>query len=298
MGFVNHDGMCVYCPEPRPLFTRHSVLECHGVTDHLLPRRLYKELDFIALHEVRREARKRKEATSIYINYLNCVPACHLCNTLKREWDPNAPSPKLYEPDTGLKPEAAEEFIARAKEHVRQQRERRRLLAEYAEGAWTEVERDTWPLSHCRTPSTTSSAERETRVYSPVSSRLPPLMDQCNSRQVIFPYKKNGDGAWMFDDASVGLIQEPFVRGSSELIDRLAAEIPQATSGFLLYFSGTPFPGFQMRLKRIREEFGGWWYQLAGTTDEGWLCPAMFKYFAQAPEALFVRAEPNANLLT
>jgi hypothetical protein len=89
---------------------------------------------------------------------------------------------------------------------------------------------------------------------------------------VIFPYKKNG--VWMFDDAAVGLKQELFVCGVPEMIELLVADIQNAEKGFTAYFSGRPFPGFQMELQRVREEYGGKWYRLAGTDKEGWLCPA------------------------
>jgi hypothetical protein len=109
-----------------------------------------------------------------------------------------------------------------------------------------------------------------------------------NAMMVIFPYKRNG--VWMFDDEAVGLKQEPFVCGAPEMIDILVADIKDAEDWFALYFSEQPFPGFQMQLDRVREEFGGNWYRLAGTDKEGWLCPALLKYVSEAPSRLFVMA--------
>jgi uncharacterized protein (DUF433 family) len=68
------------------------------------------------------------------------------------------------------------------------------------------------------------------------------------------------------------------------------ADIQDAENGFALYFSGQPFPGVQMQIERVREEFGGYWYRHAETDDRGWLCPAMFKYFPEAPPSLYVKA--------
>ena len=34
-----------------------------------------------------------------------------------------------------------------------------------------------------------------------------------------------------------------------------------------------------------------WWYRTAEPELDGWLCPALFHYFDEAPERLFVRAE-------
>jgi len=49
-------------------------------------------------------------------------------------------------------------------------------------------------------------------------------------------------GMWVFDDARVGLVQEPFVSGADTWIDRVVADIPNAENGFTLIFSSTPFP--------------------------------------------------------
>ena len=110
-----------------------------------------------------------------------------------------------------------------------------------------------------------------------------------NSIRVLFPYRKNG--VWMFDDDAVGLKEEPFVFGAPEMIDILVADIKDADQGFALYFSAQPLPGLQMKLDWLREEAGGNWYGHAESKREGWLCPAMFKYFSERPMNLYVRAE-------
>jgi hypothetical protein len=40
-----------------------------------------------------------------------------------------------------------------------------------------------------------------------------------------------------------------------------------------------------------REEFGGNWYYCRELDREGWLCPALLKYFEAAPRAIFARFE-------
>jgi len=114
-----------------------------------------------------------------------------------------------------------------------------------------------------------------------------------NSIGLITPYKH--EGIWVFDDPVVGLRREPFVAGIDVMIDRLVAAIPHAEKGFRLLFSATPFPGFAVDLKWRREEFGGNWYYSPQFDMEGWLCPALFKYFAKPPLELYVRAEPKAG---
>jgi len=46
-----------------------------------------------------------------------------------------------------------------------------------------------------------------------------------NEIHVISPYKYHG--TWVFDDARVGLLQEPFVAGADTWIDRVVADIPK-----------------------------------------------------------------------
>jgi len=112
-----------------------------------------------------------------------------------------------------------------------------------------------------------------------------------NQIQVIAPYWLVSVETWVFDDAATGLVQEPFVSGVPEMIDDLVTDIPNARKGFRLFFSTAPFPGFQRRLEWVREEMGGNWYKADQPAVEGWLCPALFKYFDQAPKELFVKAE-------
>jgi hypothetical protein len=97
----------------------------------------------------------------------------------------------------------------------------------------------------------------------------------------------------VFDDPRVGLEREPFVSGVPELIDKLVKDIPDADKGFRLLFSGTPFPGYTSKFLWVRKEKGGNWYYSAEFKGEGWLCPALFRYFKQAPKVIYVKAEPK-----
>lgn len=112
-----------------------------------------------------------------------------------------------------------------------------------------------------------------------------------NAIGVIVPYKY--EGIWVFDDPAVGLVREPFVAGIDTMIDRLVASIPGAEQGFRLLFSAIPFPGHSVKLEWRREEAGGNWYYCPQFDIEGWLCPALFKYFVRAPAELYGRAEPR-----
>jgi hypothetical protein len=113
----------------------------------------------------------------------------------------------------------------------------------------------------------------------------------ANALTVIQPYKSNG--LWVFDDPAVGLVREPFVAGIPEIIEAAVRDIPDADTGFNLIFSASPFPGQQVELEWLREEYGGNWYRWTATGQEGWLCPALFKYFDAAPRRLYAQAKPR-----
>ena len=113
----------------------------------------------------------------------------------------------------------------------------------------------------------------------------------ANVIMTIEPYWY-GD-TWVFDDESVGLEKEPFVKGIPEMIDALVKDIPDARSGFKLTFSSLPFPDYQVELIRMREEYGGCWYRVRDYSAEGWLCSALLRYFETPPETIYAKAEPN-----
>ena len=126
------------------------------------------------------------------------------------------------------------------------------------------------------------------------------MMEQ-NAMLILLPYRYGE--TWVFDDDAVGLKKEPFVLGIPEMIDVMVNKIPNANDGFRLIFSTAPFPLYGAELKWIRAEYGGNWYKLVkmrseeGLIDppepmEGWLCPNLYKYFVQAPDAIYTKAEP------
>jgi hypothetical protein len=111
-----------------------------------------------------------------------------------------------------------------------------------------------------------------------------------NSIFVIKPYK--WEGMWVFDDPAVGLVREPFVAGADLMIDQATSHIRNAARGFLAVFSASRFPGADIVLDWRREEGGGNVYGWADQNMEGWLCPALLKYFPQAPARLYVQVRP------
>lgn len=114
-------------------------------------------------------------------------------------------------------------------------------------------------------------------------------MNQIN---VIYPYKHQG--LWVFDDANVGLNKEPFVGGADIIIDVLTSKITDPHRGFTLLFSANQFAGYQHRIEWLRQENGGNVYLSPEIGIEGWLCPALFRYFDTAPRTIYIRIEPRA----
>jgi hypothetical protein len=108
---------------------------------------------------------------------------------------------------------------------------------------------------------------------------------------MIHPYSH--EGMWVFDDAAVGLVKEPFVSGADRIIDRLVEQVPDAHNGFILIFSELPFPGHQVSLEWLREECGGNVYRCNELDMVGWLCPALLQYFNEAPKQ--IHAEVRAR---
>jgi hypothetical protein len=116
-----------------------------------------------------------------------------------------------------------------------------------------------------------------------------------NQLNVIAPYWLESVNTWVFDDPRVDLVQEPFVSGADTFLSFLAQDIPDAKKGFRITFSAQPFPEFQQKVTRINDEMGGTWYQSQNPPMKGWLCPALLRYFDEAPAKLYLRAEPLAR---
>jgi hypothetical protein len=104
-----------------------------------------------------------------------------------------------------------------------------------------------------------------------------------NAIHVIHPYWDSG--SLVFDDPRVGLAGEPFVAGADEVLGILSGGLER----FTIVFSGSAFPGAQAVMERLRPEGGGWWYRCESVGRDGWLCPALFKYFTEAPEEIHIQ---------
>ena len=100
---------------------------------------------------------------------------------------------------------------------------------------------------------------------------------------------------WVFDDPRVGLSAEPFVGGADAMIDRVTDHLPDARRGFTLVFSAAWFPDHEYRLRWMREDGSGNIYGSEELGAEGWLCPALLRYFDRRPDDIYVQIKPKAG---
>lgn len=117
------------------------------------------------------------------------------------------------------------------------------------------------------------------------------MTNQNNSILTIRPYRYQGGPTWVFDDEALGLYAEAFVGEINNMIDAMLERAGLvAGEQFTAQFSASPFPGVSMILEWRSGDMGGNWYWNEDTKLEGWLCPALFKFFCQAPDTIYVRA--------
>ena len=91
----------------------------------------------------------------------------------------------------------------------------------------------------------------------------------------------------------------PAVSGADDIIDRMVENIPDARKGFTLLFSAVPFPGHQVVFEWVRADMSGNWYRSQALGMEGWLCPALLKYFEAPPKKLYAQfraRSPNKTM--
>jgi hypothetical protein len=110
----------------------------------------------------------------------------------------------------------------------------------------------------------------------------------------LYPYKI--DNTWVFDDERTRLKEEAFVLGMSEIISEVVQNknLPNPNEGFDMIFSDNKFDGFDAIIIKEYPESGGTWYSgnIFGNHMRGWLCPALFLYFKEAPLHIYMKADP------
>tara|TARA_R110002020_G_scaffold84466_1_gene209204 strand:- start:427 stop:882 length:456 start_codon:yes stop_codon:yes gene_type:complete len=119
--------------------------------------------------------------------------------------------------------------------------------------------------------------------------------DYLNSIYTMRVYRH--ESAWVFDNPAVGLLKEPFVAGADEIFDEIAhvRAVDPSRARIDILFSDAQFPGWQILAEHLGPSMGGDDYQVISSefetldTHEFWLCPALLKYFADAPDKIFMK---------
>lgn len=99
----------------------------------------------------------------------------------------------------------------------------------------------------------------------------------------IDPYLE--DGSWYFDDPKVGLVHEPLTDGVPELLALICDGEPERCR---LLFHDTKIGQPMITLVRDGSYLGSSVYHDPVTKQECLLCPALLRYFSQAPEVMYV----------
>ena len=106
-----------------------------------------------------------------------------------------------------------------------------------------------------------------------------------NSIMVMHPYLHKG--TWVFDDEEKNLQREPFIAGIDAMISMIVESENLDVDGFSVCFSASFMPGSHFTLDWVRNEGGGNWYKCPELGMEGWLCPALYKYFPDPPKKIY-----------
>jgi len=98
-------------------------------------------------------------------------------------------------------------------------------------------------------------------------------------------------GVWMFDDADKGIEREPFVDGSTELIDFILEEFGFPTTGHppVEVEFGLERTHPDMVEIRKMEDTGEDWARYLYKDREGALCPVTLLYLGSHPDRFFAR---------
>jgi hypothetical protein len=98
-------------------------------------------------------------------------------------------------------------------------------------------------------------------------------------------------GVWMFDDADKGIEREPFVDGSTELIDFILEEFGFPTTGqppVEVEFGLERTHPEMVEIRKV-EDTGDDWALYEYKENRGALCPVTLVYLGSHPDRFFAR---------
>lgn len=112
-----------------------------------------------------------------------------------------------------------------------------------------------------------------------------------NSLQIITLERK---GCWVFTDSIIGVIDEAFVGGMTEIIDKMLSREKKKKTGInfktpTAIFSHIPFPDYDYILNHISSDETGMGNYYMFEKMKGWLCPVLLRYFAIPPEKIYIK---------
>jgi hypothetical protein len=132
----------------------------------------------------------------------------------------------------------------------------------------------------------------------------------------VYPHVEDKQFFWAFDFPALGIMQEPFVDGIPEILEsaieselRIRADkeggifpvVATRLPGFIVMFETSqackerppilePHRGrITIELQKVEPKNGGTVYKDTTTNMQGWLCPALNKFFPESPETIWVR---------
>lgn len=116
-----------------------------------------------------------------------------------------------------------------------------------------------------------------------------------NAINVIHPYRS--EGMLVFDDERKDLAREPFVGNADNILKGIATYyLGLFPKKFTVLFSGPePHVGFQESATIVGPDSGGHVYVHDRSQESFWLCPALLRYFDEAPERLFITIREYAE---
>ena len=100
------------------------------------------------------------------------------------------------------------------------------------------------------------------------------------------------DGLWVYDDASFGVREQPFVFGADLILEKMAAQVEGIGDRLNLVFSSIPFPGSEFCLGFVREETEGFVYRWEEKNLQGWLSPSLRNYFPEPSPKIYLQLLP------
>mgnify|MGYP001329205845 FL=1 len=100
------------------------------------------------------------------------------------------------------------------------------------------------------------------------------------------------DGLWVYDDATFGVKEQPFVFGSDLILEKMVAGVDEELDRVNILFSSIPFPGSEHCLKFVREETEGFVYRWEDEKLQGWMSPSLRNYYPQPPPKIYLQLLP------